>query len=356
MEAPAPVPLILIVDDDAGLARLIEKHLDRHGYDTATAGSGREAIDWLNQRRADLLVIDLQLVDMSGRDLISHLAESGRLMPFVIITGQGDERVAVEMMKLGALDYLVKDQEFLEFMPAMVDRAWRQIARDRKLAVAEEAWRQESALTAAILDTSGALILVLDSQDRIVRFNHACERTAGYSAEEVKGKRVWDLFRTPAEGQELRAVLGRLRAGEFPIHYENHWRTRQGERRRIAWASTVLPDPSGALAHVISSGIDITDRHQAEIRLSLQYAVARALADAATLEEAAPRILQTVCEKVGWRFGELWRVDAGAGVLRHVETWSEQPLASPEFERATREITFPPGLGLPGPFRRRFLF
>lgn len=348
MEVLPPAPLILVVDDDAGLARLIEKFLRRHGYRTATASSGRDALDWLDKQRADLVVLDLQLADMSGRDIIGHLAERQRSVPFVIITGQGDERVAVEMMKLGALDYLVKDKEFLEFVPVMVERAMRQIERDQKLTVAEEAWRQESALTAAILDTSGALILVLDSQNRIVRFNHACERTTGYSTDEVKGKLVWDLFRTPAEGRELRAIFARLHAGEFPIRYENHWLTRQGERRRIAWSSTILPDKSGALAHIISSGIDITERHRAEIRLSLQYAVTRALADCGTLEEAAPRILEAVCEKVGWRFGELWRVDANAGVLRHVETWSAPPLASPEFEMVTRQTSLSPGVGLPG--------
>ncbi|MBI3191419.1 MAG: PAS domain S-box protein, partial [Pedosphaera parvula] len=279
MEATSPTPVVLVVDDDAGLARLIEKSLRRHGYATDSAASGQAAIGWLGRRRADLLLIDLQLADMSGRDIISHLAERQRLTPFVIITGQGDERVAVEMMKKGALDYLVKDKEFLEFVPVMVERALRQIEREKKLALAEDAWRQESALTAAILDTSGALILVLDAQDRIVRFNHACERTTGYSLEEVQGKRVWDLFRTPQESVAVRKILARLHEGEFPMRYENHWLTREGERRLIAWSSTILRDQSGALQHIISSGIDITERHRAEIRLGLQYAVTRALAD-----------------------------------------------------------------------------
>ena len=348
MDARSPAPLILIVDDDDHLSRLIEESLRRHGYAAATAASGKAAIAWLNQQRADLLLLDLQLPDMSGRDLISRLAESQRLIPFVISSSQGDERVAVEMMKRGALDYLVKDQDFLEFVPVMAERAMRQIEREHKLTVAEEAWRQESALNAAILDTSGALIVVLDSRDCIVRFNHACERTTGYAVEAVRGKCVWDLFRTPAESLEVRKVLARLHAGEFPIRYENHWLTRDGERRRIAWSSTILRDKSGALQHIISSGIDITERHRADLRLGLQYAVTRALADSATLDEAAPVILQAVCDRLEWRFGELWRVDAAAGLLRHVETCAAQPLAAPEFETVTRQITFPPGVGLPG--------
>src|SRR5262249_29985908 len=64
-------------------------------------------------------------------------AASGRSLPFIIITGQGDERVAVEMMKRGALDYLVKDAQFTEVMPAVVQRALAQIETEKRLRAVE---------------------------------------------------------------------------------------------------------------------------------------------------------------------------------------------------------------------------
>jgi signal transduction histidine kinase len=85
----------------------------------------------------DLLLLDLKLPDIDGKDLIAEFAELRRSIPFVVITGQGDERVAVEMMKRGALDYVVKDIRFQEFLPAIVERALTQIDRDAKLARAE---------------------------------------------------------------------------------------------------------------------------------------------------------------------------------------------------------------------------
>ncbi len=64
---------------------------------------------------------------------------------------------------------------------------------------AVEALRQERDLLSAVLDIAGALVIVLDPQGRIVRFNRACETATGYSFEEVKGKALWDLLLLPEE-------------------------------------------------------------------------------------------------------------------------------------------------------------
>jgi PAS domain S-box-containing protein len=139
---------IFVVDDDLGLLRLIERALKRVGHATASASSGREAIDWLLRHRPQLLLLDLKLRDLEARELINHLESLARPVPFIVITGQGDERVAVEMMKRGALDYLVKDAKFLDLLPAGVQRALAQIERERRLAATEDALRRIEALLA----------------------------------------------------------------------------------------------------------------------------------------------------------------------------------------------------------------
>ncbi len=145
MAAPASPATVLIVDDDQGLLRLIEKSLRREGYSTATAVSGKDAIDWLVGHQADLMLLDLKLQDIEGKELINHLVSIQRLVPFIIITGQGDERVAVEMMKRGALDYLVKDGRFQEFVPTVVRRALEHLDKEKRLAKAEQAVLQSEA-------------------------------------------------------------------------------------------------------------------------------------------------------------------------------------------------------------------
>jgi signal transduction histidine kinase len=133
MATDPPPPTIFVVDDDQGLLRLMEKTLQREGFGTATAASGKEAAAWLGRNHADLMLLDLKLQDLEARDLIAQLSLARRSVPFIVITGQGDERVAVEMMKRGALDYLVKDAEFLSFVPEVVRRALDQVIKDKRL-------------------------------------------------------------------------------------------------------------------------------------------------------------------------------------------------------------------------------
>lgn len=132
----------------------------------------------------------------------------------------------------------------------------------------EAALQGERDFVSAVLDTAGALVVVLDAEGRIERFNRACERITGYSLEEVRGKPFWDLFLTPEEAAPVRAVFQKLLAGDFPSHYENHWVAKDGSRRRIAWSNTVLLNSKDAVEHVIATGIDITDRQRAEEALA----------------------------------------------------------------------------------------
>ena len=83
----------------------------------------------MKENRPDLLLLDLKLQDFDARQIINQLSGLKRLPSFLIITGQGDERVAVEMMKSGARDYLVKGAGFLEVLPSVAARVLGQIER-----------------------------------------------------------------------------------------------------------------------------------------------------------------------------------------------------------------------------------
>jgi signal transduction histidine kinase len=93
---------------------------------------------------------------------------------------------------------------------------------------------------------------------------------------------------------------------------------------------------------------DITERKRAEQRLVAQHSVTRILAEVATVEEATPKILQALCESLGWDLGTLWRIDQEAGVLRCAQMWRKPSVEVTQFEAATRASTFRPGRFLPG--------
>jgi PAS domain S-box-containing protein len=260
----SPAATLLIVDDDRGLLRLVEKSLRREGFATATAASGKEALVWIKEHPADLMLLDLKLPDTEAQALIEQLARIKRSVPFIVITGQGDERVAVDMMRRGALDYLVKDAQFQENLPAMVRRALGQLDRDRRLTSAEAALKKEHAFISAVLDTSGALVLVLDREGRIVRFNRACEQISGHSFEEIRARKFWDLFVAPEDVEQFKGDFRRMLSGRVPGPRESLWLARGGEWHVISWSDNVLRDADGEVEFVIGTGIDMTERKRLE--------------------------------------------------------------------------------------------
>jgi len=128
----------------------------------------------------------------------------------------------------------------------------------------EEALEEERNVVTAILDTVGALVIVLDADGRIVRFNRACERSTGYNSTEVSGRHVWDLFIPEEEAPGFRVHFEKMRSGQLQTDYECQWRAAEGALRFIAWSGTSLRGGKGTPAYVIATGIDITERKQLE--------------------------------------------------------------------------------------------
>jgi signal transduction histidine kinase len=134
---PNQSPSILVVDDDEGLLILIAETLRSEGYTVMTANSARTARESLNRHTPDLMILELKLQDGTGPAFVASLQRDLSLVPFVIVTGQGDEKVAVEVMKQGALDYVMKDSRLLDLLPAVVNRALSAVNQDKALKAAQ---------------------------------------------------------------------------------------------------------------------------------------------------------------------------------------------------------------------------
>jgi PAS domain S-box-containing protein len=159
--------------------------------------------------------------------------------------------------------------------------------------------------------------------------------------------RIQELIHAEDRPMMLEAASAALRGGQ---RYDVEYRVIRpnGEVRIVHSQADVTRDESGRPRRVFGTVQDITERKRAERRLLVQHTVTQILAEAATIEEATPKILQAIGECLRWDVGALWRVDREAAVMRCVEVWHRESVQVPEFESVCRQTAFLPGVGMPG--------
>ncbi|GEM_PF-1909192 len=135
-------PIVIVVEDDVCLNRLLQRIIARSGYKVAGATSGEKGIDLISSSQNSFLVLDYFLPDMNGNELVQTLRERSLEVPFLVLTGQGDERTAVDMMKHGAVDYVMKTPDLIEFIPQILQSAIEKVSASKKLARAEDELRK----------------------------------------------------------------------------------------------------------------------------------------------------------------------------------------------------------------------
>ena len=121
---------------------------------------------------------------------------------------------------------------------------------------------EERDFTLAVLDSANTLIIVIDHEARIVRFNPAAEKLSGYTADEVRGRPVSEVV-GPALGRRLREHLSAPHSHADPDQVEEDLTTRSDERRTVVWACAFL-DPGRADSHLVMTGIDVTEERLAQ--------------------------------------------------------------------------------------------
>jgi PAS domain S-box-containing protein len=221
---------VLVVEDDKGLVNLIVKALVKSGYNAIGVSTGAEAIQILESRQDLVLLLDQQLPDMTGRDIISLLSNRGIKVPFIMMTGQGDERLAVEVMKLGAADYLLKDIDFIDLLPSVLERVFKNLETERKLLAAEEALRESEARFKALHNASFGGIAI-HNKGIILECNQGLSDLTGFSFDELIGMNGLLLIAEPSRELVLSNILNgyekpytaiglRKNGEEYPVRLE----------------------------------------------------------------------------------------------------------------------------------------
>ncbi len=170
--------------------------------------------------------------------------------------------------------------------------------------------RYERDCTAAVLNTVGALVIVINRQGRIVRVNHTCERVTGYLASEMINRHVWDFLLASDSQETIQLEFEQLIQEQTSRHFETYWVAKDGTHVLIAWSNTILENESSDVEYIIATGIDITEQRTIEQRLEQQNRqnhlfaemtrkISRSLRLDEILSTAATEVLQLLrCDRV----------------------------------------------------------
>ena len=186
-------------------------------------------------------------------------------------TPQGVQIGSVCVLDVTARKLSPAQIDSLEALSHMVTTRLELVMRVRETQRAARArQRVEAALTvernfvAAVLDTVGALVVVFDTAGRIVRFNRACEIISGYGSSDLLGRYAWEKLIPEEDVADYIEGFEKIRQGQFPTAFENHWLASNGSRRRISWSATALLDSQNQVGFIIATGLDVTVQRVAE--------------------------------------------------------------------------------------------
>lgn len=164
---------LIVVEDDQAVNQLLCRRLQREGFDVHGLISGKELLTYLEDgNKPDLMLLDYHLSDYDAATVISRIKALEIDLPFIICTGVGSESIAVNMMKEGAKDYLVKDKAFLDVLVPTVTKTLSDLTMEEELLAARDKISYQNAVLSAVYELAQDGIVVIDENNRVVSLNH----------------------------------------------------------------------------------------------------------------------------------------------------------------------------------------
>jgi len=213
-------------------------------YDCTTACSLAEALSILSCEQFDVVISDYSLGDGTALDVLDAVKDT----PVIIITGAGDEAVAVNAWKAGAYDYLVKDvdRNYLKAVPITIENAVRQ----------KKSKEQVQLLLGAIMSAADS-IYITNLEDRIIFVNKAFCRTYGYEEEDIIGKNSNVLWIGKSQSKFTRSVFRtQIAVTDWEIGF--YHRRKDGSLFAVSLSRSIIKDPGGKSVAVVGVVRDIS--------------------------------------------------------------------------------------------------
>ena len=223
---------ILIIEDDEILTELLKKKIERANYEVKTALTGEEGIELVKNNPLSIGIFDYQLANCTAEEIIERLKVENALIPFIILTGQGNEDIAVRMMKAGARDYLKKDSDYLDILPQILERVEEDINTENQLLQTERALESSVDNFIQIFKNSENGIFIWKNGEATL-INSALKEKLGYSSkEEIKAEdlNIENFAADKLNAKKFRKKVKKKFFGDKSItHFDFEAETRNGE-------------------------------------------------------------------------------------------------------------------------------
>jgi PAS domain S-box-containing protein len=200
---------IHVIDDDYLLNELVEHRLKKSGFTLHSAASGEAFLENIDDIQDNaLLVIDYMLPDMDGLELVQELTRMGKDFPFIVATGYGDEKLAVELMKAGALDYIIKDCNYLSFLPDVLDRVIGYLDTEASLQRTTSKLKDNDLRFSHLFENIPDAVFTANSSGDLTEFNSAFVQLLGMEEEKLHGRNLSSLIASDVQYLTLISKLG----------------------------------------------------------------------------------------------------------------------------------------------------
>ncbi|MFZ0483905.1 MAG: response regulator, partial [Desulfobacterales bacterium] len=190
-----PLTLVIIEDEEAHFS-LMKRAIAKE-FPHASVYHFKEAnlcLEQLDSIIPTVIITDYLLPGMNGIEFLEALSQKNKDIPVIMITGQGDENIAVRAMKLGAVDYLVKSGDFFTLLPTVIEKVVRKNRLEQSLLKSEKRFQD-------MAENTSDWIWEMNAQGKYIYSNPVVKDIIGYSYDEVIGRYFYDFF--SSENKEL---------------------------------------------------------------------------------------------------------------------------------------------------------
>jgi len=264
---------ILTIDDEQAVRRSIRFYLEDSGYEVIEASNGKEGLDRIRHGSPDLVLSDLRMPEMDGLEVLAEVTTEFPELPIIIVSGTGVLGDAIEAVRLGAWDYVLKPIQDMGALEISINRALeranlRRVSIDYRIHLEDEIERRSRALIESesrfrtVVEHLAEGVILTDDKHVMTYVNSKLAQLCGYHVNEMVGQPTYIIGTDDTKDKLDAKIEDRLRG--ISETYEIQLRRKNGEVFWVEISAGPYPDSEGRIIGSLAIIRDISDRKRAE--------------------------------------------------------------------------------------------